>query len=102
MNASDHHDAAPSLHRIARGCLAVLVLALQLAALAHLHVGERPGADDSHCAWCAVAHSPAVLATAPPEPSRPLAALTPSALPAHSAPAARAFDSAPARAPPTS
>jgi hypothetical protein len=102
MNASDNHHPAHRLHHIARGCLAVIALALQLAALAHLHLGERVGADDSHCAWCAVAHSPAVPATAPPTLSRPLVALAPPAVPAKSAPPARAFDSAPARAPPTS
>ncbi len=102
MIAIHNRSASVMLYRVARCCVAILVLALQLAALGHIHAADRAGADDSHCAWCAVAHSPVVLTTAPPQPARPLTVRTPPAVRASCALPARTFDSAPARAPPTS
>ncbi len=58
------HEPPKGLRRVLLSALGVLLIAIQLAAVAHVHHEER---ETTSCALCAVAHAPAIdTAPAPP------------------------------------
>jgi len=91
------HEQPRGVRRFLRSALGVLLIAIQLVALAHVHHEER---ETTSCALCAVAHAPAVD-TAPAEPlERPVQLEITFWIPAGEAPEPPPASAASARAPP--
>ena len=85
------------VRRILLSALGVLLIAIQFAAIAHVHHEER---ETTSCALCAVAHAPAVDTTPAPALERPHLLEISYWAPAGDAPEPLPAAAASARAPP--